>query len=36
MSSDEMGGECGTHGIDGKCIQNFGRKPWREETTRKT
>jgi hypothetical protein len=30
-----MGGECSMHGID-KCIQNFGRKIRREETTRKT
>jgi hypothetical protein len=22
-----MGGACSTHGIDEKCMQNFGRKP---------
>jgi len=31
-----MGGECSTHGSDEKCIENYCRKTWREETTRKT
>jgi hypothetical protein len=30
---DEMGGACSTHGRDEKCIQYFGWKTWREETT---
>jgi len=31
-----MGGACGTDGRDVKYTQYFGRKIWREETTRKT
>jgi len=27
---------CGTHGRNEKCIQNFCRNTWREETTVKT
>jgi hypothetical protein len=34
MASGE--GACIGHGIDEKFIQNFGRKSWRKETTRKT
>jgi hypothetical protein len=30
-----MGGACIMHGKDVKCIQNFGGKPRREETTPK-
>jgi len=33
---DGMGEACSTHGTDEKCIQNSGRKTWREETTPKT
>jgi hypothetical protein len=35
VKEDEMGGACSSHGRDEKCIQHFGRKTWREETTRK-
>jgi len=31
-----MGGACSTRGRGEKCIQYFGWKTWREETTRKT
>jgi len=31
-----MGGACSKHRRNEKCIQNFGRKIRREETTRKT
>jgi hypothetical protein len=31
-----MGGACSSHGIDEKCIENFGRKTSREETFRKS
>jgi hypothetical protein len=36
IKENEIGGACSMHGIDGKCIQNFGRKTRREETTRRT
>jgi hypothetical protein len=36
MKEDEMDRECSTHGRDEKYVQNFGRKTWKEETTRKT
>jgi hypothetical protein len=29
-----MGRAYSTHGRDKKCLQNFGQKTWREETTR--
>jgi len=29
-----MGGSCRTHVLDEKCIQNFGQKVRREETSR--
>jgi len=28
---DEMGEGCRTHGRDERCLQNFGRKTWRED-----
>jgi hypothetical protein len=31
-----MSGARSTHWRDEKCIENFGGKTWREETTRKT
>jgi len=31
-----MGGAYIRHQLDEKCIQNFGRKTWREESTRRT
>jgi hypothetical protein len=27
-----MDGACSTHGGDEKCVQNFGRKAWTDET----
>jgi len=33
---DCMGRVCSTHSTDGKCVPNFERKTWSEETTRKT
>jgi hypothetical protein len=30
--SNELGGTCITHEGDEKCVQNFGRKVWREDT----
>jgi hypothetical protein len=36
MKKREMGRTCGRHGRDKKCIQNFGQKTSREETTCKT
>jgi len=35
MEKDDMGGSYSTHGIVEKYM-HFGRKTWREETTRKT
>jgi len=35
MEEDGIGGECSTHVTDEKCIQLFGWKSGREETTRK-
>jgi len=26
IKEDKLGGACGTHGRDEKCIQNFGKK----------
>jgi len=31
-----MGETCGTHERDVKCLQNFSRKTWGEETNWKT
>jgi len=31
-----MGVACSTHGGNEKCIQNFYRTTWKEETTGKT
>jgi len=31
-----MGEACNTQGINEKYIEDFGRKTWTEETTRKT
>jgi len=31
-----MGGACGTHVTDEKCIQNFGRKTLSKDNTRNT
>jgi hypothetical protein len=36
MKEDAMGGACSKHGRYEKFMQSFGRKIWREETTRKT
>jgi len=35
-SGRQKGRACSTHGRDEKCIQNFSRKDWREETTWET
>jgi hypothetical protein len=32
MKENEMSGACSTHGRVEKCIKNFSRKAWREET----
>jgi hypothetical protein len=32
----EIGGVCSVDGKDAKCIQGFGPKTWRDETTCKT
>ena len=32
----EMGGTCGTYGLEEKCIQGFGGETWGKETTWKT
>jgi len=29
---DGMGGTCSPHGRDGKCVENFGVKTWKEKT----
>jgi hypothetical protein len=36
VKEDEIDGTCTTHGSDEKCMQKFGWKTWREETTWKT
>jgi hypothetical protein len=36
MKGDETDGAGSTYERNEKCIQNFGRKPRREQTTRKT
>jgi hypothetical protein len=36
FKKDEIDGVCSTHGWDEKCIQNLGRKTWKEETNRKS
>jgi hypothetical protein len=33
IKEDKMGKVCSTHGIAKKCISNFGRKSYTEETT---
>ena len=33
IEEDEMGGECGTMGKNEKCVQGFGGKSIRKETT---
>jgi hypothetical protein len=36
VMKDEMGRACSMHRRDEKCIQNFGQKTCRKETTLKT
>jgi len=33
VKQDEIGGTCSKHGRNEKCIQNFGQRTWREDTT---
>jgi hypothetical protein len=33
---DEIGGACSTHGREEDCIQGFGGKTIRKDTTKKT
>jgi hypothetical protein len=36
VKANEVGGACGTHGRGEKCVQGFGGKAQRIETTGKT
>jgi len=36
VNLSEFGGAGSRHGRDEKCIEDFGRKTWTDETTRKT
>jgi hypothetical protein len=36
IKKNETGGACGEHGGDEKCVQKFGWKGLKENTTRKT
>jgi hypothetical protein len=36
LKEDEIGRVCSMHGREDECIQGFGRKNRRKETTRKT
>jgi len=36
IKEDKIDRACSTHWTEDKCMQNFGWKTWREETTRKT
>jgi hypothetical protein len=36
MKGNEMGKVRIIHGREEKCVQNFGKKPWSEETTKET
>jgi hypothetical protein len=36
VKANEVGEACGTHGRGEKCVQGFGRKARRKETTGKT
>jgi len=33
IKEDEMGVACSAHGRNEKCMQYFGRKTWKEDTT---
>jgi hypothetical protein len=36
VKANEVGGKCGTHGRGEKCVEDFGGKARRKETTGKT
>jgi hypothetical protein len=36
IKDDDMGGASNTYGREEKCVQNFGRETWGEETPWKT
>jgi hypothetical protein len=36
VKEDEMGRACSTHGAEEECVEDFGWKSRRKETTRKT
>jgi hypothetical protein len=35
IKEDEIDGACSTYGRGEKCVENFGRKIWKEQATRR-
>jgi len=36
MEKNEMGGACSAHGVEERCIQDFGGETWGKGSTSKT